>query len=173
LEHLLGLAPHGTVRKYEINNDKIEPVHAAVPEGHAEFVERVAKAIEAFCLEHGWAAGYYAEEATARELLDALIESWCVSPDSAAVKFLAEGKSRDQTNVLLDDSRPLVEPWRLTEAATNLIPRRWRDALGVAGQKPLWPEAGLLQSAWLPASLVRFHMTAFPMLKRILSPKMD
>jgi predicted HAD superfamily hydrolase len=172
LEHLLGLAPHGTVRKYDIDNDKIGPVCAAVPDGHAELVERIANAIEAFCLEHGYAAGYYAEEATARELLDALIESWCVSPDCAAVKLLAEvRKSRDhQINVLLDDSRPLVEPWRLAEAATNLIPGRWREALGIAVQKPLWPEAALLQSAWLPASLVRFHAIAFPILKRILSP---
>ncbi|MGY3604066.1 MULTISPECIES: hypothetical protein [unclassified Bradyrhizobium] len=172
LEHLLGLAPHGTVRKYDIDNGKIEPVCATVSEGHAEFVERIANATEAFCVEHGWAAQYYAEGHTARELLDALIGSWCVAPDSAAVKLLAEvRKTRDhQINVLLDDSRPLVEPWRLAEAATNLIPRRWRDAVGIAGQKPLWPEAGLLQSAWLPASLVRLHTIAFPILKRVLSP---
>jgi FMN phosphatase YigB (HAD superfamily) len=168
LDEVLGLAPHGTVLEYRMSGTQPEASCADVPTTHAALVEQIANAVEAFCIEQAPNAMDYAEDGSARSLLEALIEAWYAAPHEAALRVLEEGcrYARDQSNPLGDHPAALIEPWRLAESIKHLVPGRWRQRLGITVHNGLWPEASLLCSGRLPASLVRLRQTAATALRR-------
>ena len=174
LSYVFGLAPHGTVVEYRLSGTGPEASCADVPGAHAELVEEIAKAVEAFCAEQAADVMDYAEAAIARSLLEALIGAWCAAPDRQALCVLEEGcrYARDPGNPLGDHPAALIEPWNLVESMKYLIPGGWRQRLGIPVRTGLWPEASLLRSRRFPAGLVRLRETA-AMAKRRLKLKRE
>jgi FMN phosphatase YigB (HAD superfamily) len=168
LSEVFGLAPHGTVVEYRISATQPEASCADVPNAHAMLVEEIAKAVEAFCIEQAANALDYAEDGIAGLLLEALIEAWCAAPHRGALGVLEEGGkcARDPGNPMGDHPAALIEPWRLAEAMKYLVPGRWRQRLGIPVGNRLWPEASLLCSGRVPASLVRLRESAAIALRR-------
>ena len=151
LEHVLGLASHGTVREYRDTGSRMEPICPPVPAQHAEAVRKVEQAVEAFCSEHRDCAEKYADDAVAREIIDALIKTWFANPSRAALEIFAHVKVADDMNN--SDARPLLEPWRLLDAAKMTIPVRWHRRLRIKVHYPPWPEAALQHNGPLAAIL--------------------
>ena len=88
-----GLAPHGTVREYRLDGARAEPVCDGVPARHAEMVEDIATAVEAFCADYCPEPEIYADQRAAQGLLDALIEAWFAHPCEGALALLGEVKA--------------------------------------------------------------------------------
>ena len=164
LEHLFGLASHGTVSDHQNTGATIEPICPLVSSAHAGAVDKVRQAIEEFCYTCRDDVLMYSEDTTARELIDSLLESWCGGPDRAALEMLEQVSVSGDSNNL--DVRPLVEPWTLREAAMGLLPERLRLALKMTIWKPLWPEAALCRTEGLSAGLVRFRQKIRSVLHR-------
>jgi FMN phosphatase YigB (HAD superfamily) len=168
LREVFGLAPHGTVIEYRISGTRPKARCADVPGAHAVLVEEIAKAVEAFCVEQAPNVMDYVEDVNARSLLEALIEAWCAAPHQGALCVVEEGcgSARDHSDEMFPHPAALIEPWRLAESIKYLIPGRWRRRLGVPVRNGLWPEASLLCSRRLPATLVRLRETAAMALRR-------
>jgi FMN phosphatase YigB (HAD superfamily) len=154
LEHVVGLAPHGSVQEFSTGNP-IEPVCPPVTTQHKQYVDKVAEELESFCAEHRRDAILYANESTARELMNTLIKAWYSDPSNAAVDSLDHLLIDNALND--DESRPLVEPWRLNVAAKNLLPSSVLKSLGISVQRPVWPEAALQRTGWTAAGLLRLR----------------
>ena len=154
LEHIIGLAPHGTVHEYRFVEGVAEPVCRAIRSDYADSVRDVERAVRAFCRIHPDAESF-ADEHVARSTIDVLIKTWCGSPSEGALKLLQHVRAgRDQNNL---DDRRLVEPWRLWEAAKVLLPGRLQRAFDLKLWSPMWPEASLKCSQEWPSRLVRFR----------------
>jgi len=162
LSEVFGLAPHGTALEYRMTGTQSAVSCADVPAAHAALVEGIADAVEAFCLEQAADVISYAGDEVARSLLEALIETWCAAPHKGALPALEEGCkcAIDQSNPLPERAAPLIEPWRLAESIKYLVPGRWHERLGITVRNGLWPEASLLRSGRVPASLVRLREAA-------------
>lgn len=151
LEHVLGLAPHGSVREYKACGSIAEPVCLAESPMHLEFVHAVEKAVEAFCRSNKGDASFYSDNVLARQIMDTLLSSWCVYPNRVALKAL--------DNILVSEgpdntlSEPLLQPWRLWDAAKTFVPGRWRNSLRICLPTPTWPEGSFYRSS-LSAQLV-------------------
>ena len=154
VEHLLGLAPHGTVQEYSVGNP-IKPVCTPVSIQHRAYVDKVVRELERFCAEHRRDAILYADESVARELIDSLIRVWCSDPSKAAVDSLGDVTVGDELNDT--DSQLLVEPWQLHGAAKNLLPSCIRKFAGISVQSPVWPEAALQRTGWAAMGLLRLR----------------
>lgn len=154
VEHVLGLAPHGTVQEYRIG-DPIEAVCAPVSIEYREYVGKVAGELEKFCAEHRRDAILYVNESAARELMDTLVRVWWSDPSKAAVESVGHVFVDDELNDT--GSQLLVEPWQLQGAAKNLLPSRIRKFVGISVQSPVWPEAALQRTGWAAAGLLRLR----------------
>jgi FMN phosphatase YigB (HAD superfamily) len=152
LEHLLGLAPHGTVHAYRNNGSAVEPVSAPVAGPYVDMVEAIAAAVESFCRTQLCNATRFADEPTAQVLLDQLFTSWCERPDPHSLELLCSvPASADHNNI---GARPLVEPWRLKHVGLSLIPPRVQRLLGLSSAMPIWPEAARLYQPGMLARLM-------------------
>jgi FMN phosphatase YigB (HAD superfamily) len=155
LEHVLGIAPHGTVRGYREIENIVAPIHDDVSEADKKIVQKIEKALESFCREQADLAEGLADERTARILMDGLISSWCAAPSVEGLKPLARlAASEDQNNI---GARLLVDPWNWKSATKYLMPHRWHKAFNVVLQKPIWPEAAIACSKLIPAAIVRLR----------------
>jgi FMN phosphatase YigB (HAD superfamily) len=154
MEHVLGLAPHGTVQEYGVG-DPIEAVCAPVSIEYRKYVGKVVGELEKFCAEHRRDAILYVNESAARELMDTLVRVWWSDPSKAAVESLGHVFVGDELNDT--DSQLLVEPWQLHGAAKNLLPSRIRKFVGLSVQRPVWPEAALQRTGWAAARLLRLR----------------
>ncbi|HSS95801.1 MAG TPA: hypothetical protein VLK33_02160, partial [Terriglobales bacterium] len=142
LEHVFGLALHGTVSEYQHHGSVVEPICASVPPLHAEIVSAVQEAIEAYCIENRHNALTFSDTASAREIVDKLIRCWCSNPNKTSLGAFTQATVSDDPNNL--DSRPLLEPWRAADVLKLLLPARIRNRLGIKFRQPVWPEAALL-----------------------------
>jgi FMN phosphatase YigB (HAD superfamily) len=154
VEHIVGLAPHGSVQGYSTGNP-IEAVCTPVTTQHKQYVDKVAGELEKFCTEHRRDAILYANEGTARELMDTLIRAWYSDPSETAVDSLGHLLMDDAMND--EDSRPLVQSWRLHEAVKYLLPWGVRKSLGINVREPVWPEAALRRTGPAAAGLLRLR----------------
>jgi FMN phosphatase YigB (HAD superfamily) len=155
LEHVLGLAPHGTIREHKLVNSVVEPVCPPESTFHTDLVGRMAEAVELFCSSNMDHISGYADIFVARQLIDSLVKAWCSQPNKKALEALDHVIASDDPNNL--DPRPLVQPWYVTDAAKMLMPTRWRRKLGVKTRDPVWPEAALCRSSLFPTSVLRFR----------------
>jgi FMN phosphatase YigB (HAD superfamily) len=153
LDHVFGLAPHGSVGEYKTNGSVTEPVCLPETPSHTVFVEELADAIEAFCKDNQEDALSYSDSATAREILDALISAWCTHPNKPALDTLEHVIVTDAADS--NPCQPLLQPWRLLDASKTLIPGRWREKLQIRVRGPIWPEAALCRSGVLATFILR------------------
>lgn len=159
LEHMFGLAPHGTVRAYREAGSIAEPICPPVSETYAAMVREVEQAIEAFCIENRDCAAKFSEAADAREIMDGLIKAWCSAPSRAALDALAHVIVSDDPNNL--DAGPLLERWSLFQSVKMLIPIKWHHRLKIKVQYPRWPEAALLRPGPWPLTILRWWRWIF------------
>lgn len=159
LEHVLGLAPHGSIREYEANGSVVEPVCHSESALHVELVTKIGNAIEAFCEQNREIVPYYTDAATAREIMNALIDNWCSHPDETALKALEHVIVSDGPNEIA--SQRLLQPWRSSDAMKTLVPRRWQTRLKITVPSQVWPEVALYRSG----SLVKFVLRLSAMLR--------
>jgi len=158
LEHVFGMAPHGTVLEHSTTGLKVEPVCPVVTAPQAEIVREVEQAIEEFCIGHQACAKSYVDDSVAREILNELIKTWCATPNATALDALAHVYVSDDPNNL--HASPLLEPWRSLDVAKMLIPMRWHRSLKINVRYPFWPEAALqLRGSW-PAAILRWRKGA-------------
>ena len=144
LDHVVGLAPYGTVNDYKINGSIVEPVGPPETTLHAEFVTKVGDAVEAFCKSNYADVLNYSDHAAAREIIDTLIKAWCIHPNWVAFEALEHIMVTDGANIA---SAPLLTSWRLFDAMKTLLPGRVRDKLGIKVYNPSWPEAAFFRSS--------------------------
>jgi FMN phosphatase YigB (HAD superfamily) len=142
LEHVLGLAPHGTVSKHCVGGEGIEAVCAPVSDSHIETVRGVTEALERFCVTCAPDVHSYTNSDVARALIETLIGEWCAAPSQEALCALREIAVSEDANGF--GQRPLIEVWPLSQALGHLLPYRWRRKLQV--DLPIWPEAAALDS---------------------------
>jgi hypothetical protein len=154
LEHVLGLAAHGTIREYRFADAHVEAVCESVPSGFAEIVGHIAKAIEAFCSEC-LEPEIYSDERSAQSLLNTLIKAWFAFPRKGALPILAQiDVSSDPNNLGADH---MIKEYSLRDAAIILLPGRMRSALKLSVPPRFWPEASLCISKTWPARLIRLR----------------
>ena len=152
LEHVLGLAAHGTIREY--SGAYVEPACDCVPPRYAQMVDEIARAIERFCADFS-EPEIYGDERGAQGLLDALISTWFAFPCEAALAILAQVEASEDPNNLGADL--MVKEYSLREAVIILLPDRLRSVLKVPVPRRLWPEASLCISKPWPARLIRLR----------------
>ena len=88
LDHVFGLAPHGSVIEYKVNGSTVEAICPPESAQHKDFVYKLEKAIETFCRNNAEVAVRYFDSVTAREIIDALFRAWCVHPNKVALEAL-------------------------------------------------------------------------------------
>jgi FMN phosphatase YigB (HAD superfamily) len=152
LEHVLGLAAHGTIREYRFAGAHAEPVCAAVPPHYAKVVDEIARAVEAFCADC-LEPELYSEQSSAQALLDALIGSWFARPSPASLTILDQVEISDDPNNI--GAELMIRPYRLADGLKALLPGRLRRALNLPLPLPFWREASLRVSKPWPQRLMR------------------
>ena len=152
LDHVVGLAPYGTVNDYKINGSIVEPMGPRETILHAEFVTKLGDAVEAFCESNYEDVLYYSNNDTARQIIDTLVSAWCIHPNRVALKSLEHIMVTDGANI---PSEPLLKPWRLFDAMKTLLPGRLRKKLGIKDRNPVWPEAAFFRSSVLSQFVLR------------------
>ncbi len=139
LEHVFGLAPHGTVREYKVAGATAEAICTEVDARHLDLVRDVQAAVEAFCESNKADAGLYGDGSQVAPILDALIRTWFAQPAAGALAAFSHiVVANDPDNI---DSRRLLEAWRPWDAVKMLIPVRLHSRLGIKVRRPPWPEA--------------------------------
>jgi FMN phosphatase YigB (HAD superfamily) len=154
LEHVLGLAAHGTIREYRFADAHVKAVCESVPSGFAEIVGRIVNAIEAFC-SNCLEPEIYSDERCAQSLLDALIQAWFTFPCKEALPILAQIEVSSDPNNLGADR--MIKEYSLRDAVIILLPGRMRSALKLSVPTRFWPEASLCISKTWPARLIRLR----------------
>ena len=148
LDNVFGLAPHGTAIGYKMEGSNVEAMCAPETEFHAELVDKLGTAVELFCKNNSEYVTLYSDDDTARELIDALVSTWCFHPNKSALKALDHIMVTDGTSAI--PSQPLFwQPWRPLDTAKTLIPGRLREKLRIRVYSPVWPEAAFHRSGKL------------------------
>jgi hypothetical protein len=149
LEHVLGCAPHGTVRRYEFRGDQSHPVCGESPDPcKAVFAELETLCLK-FCRDNIDLAEYLSSPQTARHVINTLIKSCFGNPRPEWVHFLQPIEvSMDQNNI---GSVPLARPYTWKELIAGLLPSRLRYLLFPNLPIAHWPEADLAIASSLVA----------------------
>jgi FMN phosphatase YigB (HAD superfamily) len=149
LEHVLGCAPHGTVRHYEFAGDVSYPVcRESCDSRKAVFAELEAACLE-FCSENIKLAERLASPPIARHLINQLLISCLKNPRPDWARFLQSIEvSMDQNNL---GSVPLASPYTWKKLVVSLLPVQLRYSwFADSGFSP-WPEADLAMAPLLLA----------------------
>ncbi|MCP4618196.1 MAG: hypothetical protein GY844_17395 [Bradyrhizobium sp.] len=155
VEHLFGLAPHGTVSGYARSEDGVQASCANVSDAVVGLSADIAQLVEDFCIANRDCVEPFSDPDLAAETLDALMRSWFSRPNRAALEALScLHVSSDPHNL---GARPMLESWRMSEAAKMLIPRRWHYRLGIRIDYPIWPEAATLLPGPWPVAFLRLR----------------
>ena len=155
VEHLFGLAPHGTVSGYARGEDGVQASCANVSDAVVGLSADIAQLVEDFCAENRDCVEPFADPDLAAETLDALMRSWFSRPNREALEALScLHVSSDPHNL---GARPMLESWRMLEAAKMLVPRRLHHRLGIRIEYPVWPEAAMLLPGPWPVAFLRLR----------------
>jgi len=165
LDHIFGLAPFGSVSEYKMNGSNAEPICPSESASHIELVEMLGNAIEAFCTSNQENVPFYSDSAIAREIMDALISTWCINPNKVALKALENVIVAEGTDSIA--SQRLVQSWRLSAAVKLLVPASLREKLKIGSPHLLWPEAAFHRSG-ITARFVLRLITILRAVKRAL-----
>jgi hypothetical protein len=162
IEHLVGIAPHRTVRGYLKEEGISRPVFEKAPKAVALLSEKVGRYIEEFVDSNRSLMGELAQPEAARAILNLLMKSALREPQPEWLAALAPiHVSTDQNNL---DAIPLCAPWSVREHFAGWFPSQIRRRLGLDYGRP-WPEASELEG---PA-VVRVGIKARAVVKRMVS----
>jgi FMN phosphatase YigB (HAD superfamily) len=141
LEHVLGCAPHGTVRRYEFENDQPNPQCEELPDrSKAVFAELEILCLE-FCRDNMDLAENLSRPQIARHVIDKLLTSCFANPKPGWVHFLRPIEvSMDQNNI---GAVPLARPYTSSELIASFLPSGLRNLLFPNPPITHWPEADL------------------------------
>jgi hypothetical protein len=154
IEHVLGLAAHGTIREYKFSGAHAEPVCESVPPRYAQIVDEIARAIERFCADFSQPE-LYGDERGAQGLFNVLIKAWFAFPCKGALAILAQIEVSDDPNNLGADL--MIKEYSLRDAVIILLPDRLRRVLKIPVPRRLWPEASVCISKPWPVKLIRLR----------------
>jgi FMN phosphatase YigB (HAD superfamily) len=144
LDHVIGLAPYGSVSEYETKDSDVVVVGPPESSSHVQLVHEISNAVEFFSRGIRDYVFYYSDDATAREIIDTLVSAWCIHPSKDALKTLDAILVTDSTGAI--PSQPLLQSWRWLDAVKTLIPDRLRARLKIRASDPFWPEAAFRRS---------------------------
>lgn len=143
LEHIVGMADHGTVEEYSAAG---EPRHASVvaaAENEKAFRD-IANALDKYLAAHGGDWRELGENSgEAKPFLAHLIDSFFRAPDRDALHSITHLTWTSSQNAAA--TAPLVQPYRWSEILALAAPERLQRHL-FAPAKREWPEAALVAS---------------------------
>ena len=157
IEKIVGLAPHGTILRYQRQAAEAAAICDPVTAEHMQIVDWIAGEIDQFCKADAEFADVYGSSKVAQELIGGLMTEWFSSPNPSTLELLSKLNFLDEQSNRNEPPRRLVEPWSLKRAAVAAMPTRWRNLMGLVTQQPMWPEASEMQSARVPATLLRMR----------------
>lgn len=145
VEHLLGLAPHGTARGYRAHpGNRVQVIEGPIDETRKETASEIAEGICSFAALAAPFARALAQENLAERLVMTLFRHVFEDPapyDLTALKDLT---------VEADSGKGVpsgvVEPWRGRTILLQCIPYRVRVRLGLNHGPTFWPEASRANS---------------------------
>lgn len=139
LEHLLGLAPHGTVHHYAPSASGMRPVCRDVKGPAAEYIGRFERLVTEFAMENAGLASELGNPANARAILHELTDTFFGQPKREWVESLRFLEvAADQNNL---DAMPLATPITWRQFLLNCLPGRLRRPFPLTVAP--WPEASL------------------------------
>jgi FMN phosphatase YigB (HAD superfamily) len=153
LDHVIGLAPYGSVSEYEAKDSNVVAVGPPESSSHVQLVHKIGNAIESFSRGIRDCVFYYSDDATAREIIDTLVSAWCIHPSKDALEALDAILVTDSTGAI--PFQPLLQSWRWLDAVKTLIPDRLRARLKISASDPFWPEAAFCRSGPLTQFVLR------------------
>lgn len=138
IEHLFGLAPHGTVHHYKSSGGSSSPVHAEVSREMGILSENASEVVEEFASANCDIVEELGEPDIARDVLGRLSSAAFRHPDVGWLEAVSSLRvSSDQNNL---GSQSLCEPWTWLEHVASWLPYRLRNRLGIRLDRP-WIEA--------------------------------
>jgi predicted HAD superfamily hydrolase len=141
LEHVLGCAPHGTVRHYEFDGHEAHPVCGELPDPRKAVFAQLETLCVEFCRDNVGLAEDLSPSQLARHLINKLITSCFAAPKPEWVHFLRPIEvSTDQNNI---GSVPLARPYTWKELIADFLPSKLRHSLFPNPPITHWPEADL------------------------------
>ena len=141
LEHVLGCAPHGTIRKYEFDGDEAHPVCEELSDPRKAVCSELETLCIEFCKDNIDLAESLSSPQAARHVINKLIRSCFANPKPEWVHFLRPIEvSVDQNNI---GSVPLTRPYTWKRLMASCLPYRLRRLLIPVLPTSHWPEADL------------------------------
>ena len=124
LEHVLGLAPHGSVHHYESSGPEATPICANLPVPQQDLLRNVETLVDEFTADNiDLAEGVHTPD-VARAILDRLVDVCMGQPKREWVNLLrCVQVSVDQNNM---GAAPLASPMNWNQFAVTCLPRRVR-----------------------------------------------
>jgi len=139
LEHLLGLAPHGTAIAYREGDGGVAVVEGPITPERRGMAERVGAEVSAFAATLRDVAADLGDEALAARVTGALLAQAFADPGALDLGQLRSFEvQRDSER---HEPMHIVQPWRWSAVAAQLVPYRVRMRLGITHGPTLWPEA--------------------------------
>ena len=166
LEHLFGVAPHGTVRSYESNgNGESSPVCAELTGAVKSLSSAIENLLAEFVLHHWEACQSSPTTAAARVIIDQLLWTCLTQPKRQWCEALTPIMvSEDQNNI---GAVPIAAPLTWRRAITNRLPGRIRARYGP--REPMhWPEANQCLTDGALGSAIK-ATRAFRLAKRVIA----
>ena len=153
LEHLIGCAPHGTVRYYELDGDRSYPVCGELSSAQKEIFADLERLCLDFCRANLDLAKDLASPPVARHVVNTLVKSCFSEPKAEWINYLRTIEvATDQNN---RDAMPLARPYTWTELVEGCLPVWLRDAMFPGRPVPVWPQANLAIAPSLVARCAR------------------
>ena len=145
IEHLLGLAPHGTAKGYSEGPDGVAVVEGPISPERKAMAERIGDEIAAFAASTTDFAASLGDEAGARRAIEVLMAHFFAEPQRYDLSQLEAFEV--QSDSVQRDRMHVVQPWRLSTAVLQAIPYRVRVRLNLSHGPTLWPEASLTRTS--------------------------
>ncbi len=154
VEHLMGLAPHGTATGYAASCDgNIYATEGPITSHRQEVVGTLSNNIAKFASIANDVIGVQdIENERVVRLADVLLRHFVQHADNYELSALSqlyveEDGKRNQV-------RTIPEPWRLNTALAQVIPHRVRERFGINHGPTLWPEMALKRAGPLALSII-------------------
>lgn len=138
-EHILGVADHGCVRRYEFIGEEAAPVfHEANTGCEGGSLARALHAAAAkYASENEDLADKLKETCQARPVVDYFLGRFLNKPSREVAALVAKVRaSIDQNNI---GEEPLARPLTLTQTFSLCLPYRIRQAFGITAPRFHWP----------------------------------
>jgi predicted HAD superfamily hydrolase len=144
LEHLLGIAPHGTVHHYESSPSGAVPVRSAVTGPALEAINKLERLVEEFAMANADLTDELGVASFARDVLDKLTHIFFSQPKREWIESLRFIEiAADQNNL---DAAPLAVPVTWHHFLIGCLPLGLQRRFALPDRN-IWPEASLCISS--------------------------